>query len=186
MVIKILIGLAILIAIFLVIVAMRPSQFSITRSATIAAPPQVVFEQVNDFHKWAAWSPWEHKDPAMRRTFEGPPAGIGSVYRWAGNKEVGEGNMTITESRPSDLIRIRLEFLKPWTATNTTEFTFKPQQGDRTGVVWTMTGKHNFMGKAFCMFMNMDRLVGTDFEKGLAGMKTVAESQAAPAHAAAN
>jgi hypothetical protein len=185
MVIKVLIGVAILIVIFVIIVAMRPSQFSISRSATMSAPPELVFEQVNDFHKWAAWSPWEKKDPAMKRTYEGPPAGIGSVYRWAGNKEVGEGGMTITESRPSGLIRIRLEFLKPMAATHTAEFTFKPQ-GDRSAVTWTMTGKHNFMGKAFCMFMDMDKLVGPDFEKGLAGIKTVAESQAAPAQAAAH
>src|SRR5688500_16487468 len=159
MVTKILIGLAILVIMFVIIVATRPSPCSITRSATMSASPAAVFEQVNDFHKWAAWSPWEHKDPAMKRSFEGPPAGVGSVYRWAGNKEVGEGGMTITQSRPGDLVRIRLEFLKPFAATNTTEFTFKPQ-GDQTAVVWTMTGKHNFMGKAFCMFMDMDKMVG--------------------------
>jgi hypothetical protein len=185
MVIKILIGLAILIAIFAIIVAMRPSEFAISRSATMTAPPPMVFAQVNDFHKWGAWSPWEKKDPAMKRTFEGPPAGIGSAYRWAGNKDVGEGGMTITESRPSNLIRIKLEFLKPMTATHTAEFTFKPQGADRTDVTWTMTGRHNFMGKAFCMFMNMDKLVGPDFEQGLAGMKSVVESQATPAQAAA-
>jgi hypothetical protein len=185
MVIKILIGLAFLIAIFVIIVAMRPGQFSISRSATIAAQPQAVFEQVNDFQKWRAWSPWEKKDPTMARTYEGPPAGVGSVYRWVGNKDVGEGGMTITESRPSDLIRIRLEFLKPMAATHTAEFNFKPQ-GDQTAVTWTMTGKHNFMGKAFCMFMDMDKLVGPDFEKGLAGMKTVAERESMAAHAAAN
>ncbi len=182
---KILIGVAILIVVFVIVVATRPSRFSITRSAQIAAPPPVVFEQVNDFHKWSAWSPWEHKDPAMKRTFEGPAAGRGAVYKWAGNKEVGEGGMTITESRPSDLIRIRLEFLKPFAATNTTEFTFKPQ-GQATNVVWTMTGTNNFMGKLFCMFMDMDKMVGGDFEKGLAGMTKVAESQVAPAHAAAH
>jgi len=184
MVMKILIGVAILIVIFVIIVAMRPSEFAITRSATMAAPPPVVFAQVNDFHKWAAWSPWEHKDPAMKRTFDGPPAGIGSVYRWAGNKEVGEGGMTITESRPSDLIRIRLEFLKPFAATNTTEFTFKPQ-GDKTNVTWTMTGHSNFMHKAVCMFMDMEKMVGPDFEKGLAGMKSVVESRNATAQAVA-
>jgi uncharacterized protein YndB with AHSA1/START domain len=185
MVTKILIGVAVLIVVFVVIVAMRPSHFSISRSATMAAPPEAVFAQVNDFRKWAAWSPWEKKDPAMKRTYEGPPAGIGSVYRWVGNKEVGEGGMTITESRPSELIRIKLEFLKPMRATHTAEFTFKPQ-GDRTNVTWTMSGEHNFMGKAFCMFMNMDKLVGPDFEKGLAGMKAVTERENLAAHAAAN
>jgi uncharacterized protein YndB with AHSA1/START domain len=185
MVVKILIGVAVLIVVFVIIIAMRPSQFSISRSATMAAPPELVFEQVNDFHKWAAWSPWEKKDPAMKRTYDGPPAGIGSIYRWVGNKDVGEGGMTITESRPSDLIRIRLEFLKPMQATHQAEFTFRPK-GEKTNVTWTMTGKHNFMGKAFCMFMNMDKLVGPDFEQGLAGMKSVVESQRVTAHAAVN
>lgn len=186
MAIKILIGLAILIVVFIVIVAMRPGTFSITRTATIAAPPELVFEQVNDFHKWAGWSPWEKKDPAMARTYEGPPAGIGSVYRWVGNREVGEGGMTITESRPGDLVRIKLEFLKPMAATHQAEFTFKPQQGEKTNVTWTMSGTNGFMGKMFCMFMDMDRLVGSDFEKGLAGMKAVVERENMAAHAAAN
>ena len=182
---KILIVAAALIVVFLIVVALQPSTFRVVRTATIAAPPEAVFAQVNDFHKWAAWSPWEHKDPAMKRTYEGPAAGMGSVYKWAGNKDVGEGGMTIVDSRPSDLIRIRLEFLKPFAATNQTEFSFKPQ-GHQTAVTWTMTGTNNFMGKLFCMFMDMDKLVGSDFEKGLAGMKSVVESQPAPAHAMAN
>ena len=178
MLIKVLIVVAVVIVLFLIIVATRPSEFQITRTATMNAPPEAVFAQVNDFHKWSAWSPWEHKDPAMKRTFEGPSAGIGAVYRWAGNKEVGEGSMTITESRPSDLIRIRLEFLKPFAATNTTEFTFKPQ-GEQTVVTWSMAGRNNFVAKAVHLFMDMDKMVGSDFEKGLAAMKTVVESRIA-------
>ncbi|MEA2712036.1 MAG: hypothetical protein QOF78_4637 [Phycisphaerales bacterium] len=176
MLMKILIGVAVILVIFAIVVATRPGGFRIVRSAVISAPPPAVFEQVNDFHKWAAWSPWEHKDPAMKRTFEGPAAGTGANYKWVGNREVGEGGMTITESRPSDLIRIRLDFLKPFASTNTAEFTFKPQ-GDQTAVTWTMTGSNdNFICKAFCLFMNMDKMVGGDFEKGLAAMKSVVES----------
>jgi uncharacterized protein YndB with AHSA1/START domain len=185
MLVKTLIVIAALIVVFVIIVAMRPSHFRIARSATIAAPPEVVFAQVNDFRAWQAWSPWERKDPNLKRTYEGPPAGRGAVYAWAGNKEVGEGRMTLTESRPAELIRIRLEFLKPFAATNEAEFTFTPRPGEQTEVTWSMTGHNGFMAKAFCMLMDMDKLVGSDFEKGLASMKTVAESSATPAHAAA-
>jgi uncharacterized protein YndB with AHSA1/START domain len=185
---KTLIIVAVLVVVFVVIVAMRPSQFRIARSAVIAAPPEVVFAQVNDFHAWHAWSPWEKKDPAMKRTHEGPPSGRGAVYAWAGNKEVGEGRMTLIESRPAELIRIRLEFFKPFAATNEAQFTFTPRGagGEQTDVTWSMTGHNGFMSKAFCMFMDMDKLVGRDFEKGLASMKNVAESSTTTfAHAAA-
>jgi hypothetical protein len=134
----------------------------------------VVFAQVNDFHKWAAWSPYE-RDPAMRKTFAGAPAGAGAIYEWAGNKEVGEGRSTITESRPHELIRIKLEFMKPFRATHTAEFAFKPV-GDRTEVTWSLAGRNSFVTKAVCLFMDMDRMVGGDFEKGLAQMKSVAEA----------
>ena len=178
MLIKVLIVVAVLLVVFIIIVATRPSEFQITRTATMNAPAEVVFAQVNDFQSWRAWSPWEGKDPAMKRTYEGPPAGRGAVYAWAGNKEVGEGRMTLTESRPHELIRIKLDFIKPFAATNTTEFTFKPQ-GEQTHVTWTMTGHNGFMAKAFCMFMDMDKMVGGDFEKGLAAMKAVAEARTA-------
>jgi hypothetical protein len=175
MFIKILIALAVIVVILVVIVALQPSEFRIVRSAAMSAPAPVVFAEVNDFHKWEAWSPWAKLDPAAKATFEGPPAGTGAVFRWAGNKEVGEGSMTITESRPSELIRIRLEFLKPFAANNTAEFTFKPE-GDQTLVTWSMEGKNNFIAKAFCLFMNMDKMAGGQFEKGLASMKSVAEA----------
>ncbi len=184
MLIKTLIVIAAIVVVFVLFVATRPSAFRIVRSATIAAPPEVVFAQVNDFRAWQAWSPWEKKDPNLRRTYEGPPAGRGAVYAWAGNKEVGEGRMTLTESRPAELIRIKLEFFKPVAATNTAEFTVQPRGaggGGQTDVTWSMTGHNGFMAKAFCMFMDMDKMVGSDFEKGLAQMKTVTESPAAPA-----
>ena len=145
------------------------------RSATISAPAPAVFAQVNDFHNWEAWSPWAKLDPAAKATFEGPSTGTGAIFKWAGNKEVGEGSMTITESRPSDLIRIKLEFLRPFEATNSAEFTFKPE-GNRTGVTWSMEGKNNFIAKAVCLFMNMDKMVGGQFEQGLAQMKAVVEA----------
>jgi hypothetical protein len=172
---KISITLVTIIIIFLVIVAMQPSDFRVTRSATIAAPAPAVFAQVNDFHKWDAWSPWAKLDPAMKKTHEGAPAGTGAIYTWSGNNDVGEGRMTLTESRPNDLIRIKLEFKKPFEATNTTEFAFKPD-GNQTVVTWSMFGENNFMAKAFGMFMNMDKMVGGDFEKGLALMKSVVEA----------
>jgi len=181
----ILAGLAVVIVVFAIVVALRPGNFRIVRSATIGAPPAVVFAQVNDFHKWRAWSPWEEKDPNLKRTYEGPASGPGTVYGWIGNKEVGEGRMTLVESRPDELIRIRLEFFKPFAATNHTEFAFEPQGADHTRVTWAMTGKNGFMARAFCMFMDMDKLVGDDFEKGLAGMKMIAERQTTTATAAA-
>jgi len=174
MLIYILIGVLAVIGIFLVIVATCPANFRIVRTGTIAAPPATVFAQVNDFHKWEAWSPWDKIDPAMKRIYEGAPSGTGAIYRWVGNKNVGEGGMTITESRPSELIRIKLEFLKPFKATNETVFTFTPQS-NQTVVTWDMTGTNNFMGKLMTMFMNMDKMVGGQFEKGLAEMKTIAE-----------
>ena len=161
------------------VVARRPSEFRVSRTATITAPASVLFAQVNDFRKWAAWSPYEKRDPAMRKTYEGAPAGTGAVYAWSGNKEVGEGRTTITESRPNELIRIRLEFEKPFKATSTAEFAFKPE-GDRTAVTWSLTGRHNFVMKAMCLFMNMDRMIGGDFEKGLADMKSLVEGVARP------
>ena len=156
-------------------VATRPAEFSISPHGRISAPPAAVFAQVNDFHNWQQWSPWAKLDPAAKSTFEGPSSGNGAIFRWEGNKKVGQGNMTIVESRPSDLIRIRLEFIKPFAAVNTTLFTFQPE-GSQTVVTWTMTGKNNFFAKAFCMCMNMDKMVGGDFEKGLASIKGILES----------
>jgi uncharacterized protein YndB with AHSA1/START domain len=168
----ILLAVAAIVILFLAIVAMQPSAFRTVRSGTIAAPPAAVFAQVNDFHNWDAWSPWAKLDPTMKQTYEGAPSGTGAVYSWFGNGNVGEGTMTLTESRPSDLIRIKLEFRKPFKATNAAEFTFKPE-GNQTVVTWSMSGRKNFMIKAFGLFMNMDKMVGGQFEKGLASMKSV-------------
>ena len=172
---KIVIGVVVVLGVFAVVVAMRPSDFRVERSAVVSAPAPVVFAQVNDLHNWDAWSPFAKLDPAAKQTFEGPRAGTGAAFAWAGNKQVGEGRMTITESRPNKLVRFRLDFLKPFAVTNTAEFTFTPQ-GNQTAVTWSMSGRQNFMAKAFCMFMSMDKMVGGEFEKGLAQMKTVAEA----------
>jgi len=171
---KILIGIAAVIVIFLVIVALQPSQYRVVRTATFPAAPSVVFDQVNDLHKWDAWSPWAKLDPAMKTTFEGPQAGTGAAYSWVGNSKVGEGKMSITESRTNDLIRLKLEFIKPFASVATTEFTFKPE-GNQTSVTWSMAGDKNFISKAFCLFMNMDKMVGGDFEKGFANLKSVVQ-----------
>ena len=167
---------ALLIA-FVVVVASRPPTFHIERSTTMTAPPDIPFAMVNDFHAWAAWSPWEKLDPDMKKTFSGPPSGAGAVYSWAGNSKIGEGRMTIERSEPPSQITIRLEFLKPFAATNKTTFTFV-HVAEGTKVTWAMDGQKNFMAKAFHMFMDMDRLVGGDFERGLAAMKRAAESTA--------
>jgi len=177
MIMPILIGLAVVIGLFIVIVALRPSNFSVTRSAAIAAPPEQVFPHVNELRNWEAWNPWGKLDPNCKMTYDGPPAGVGASYAWAGNNKIGEGRNTITESRPDELVRFRLEFAKPMKATNLAEFTFQPE-GDRTVVTWTMSGKHNFIGKAFGLIVNCDKMLGGQFEKGLAQMKALVETAA--------
>ena len=160
---------------FVIMVALQPADFRITRSGTINAPAEKIFSLINDLHNWAAWSPWEKLDPMMKKTHEGAAAGVGAIYYWNGNNKVGEGRMTITESRPSSHISIKLEFLRPMKATNQTVFTLTANS-DGTTVEWAMTGKNNFAGKAFALFMNMDKMVGKDFEKGLSQLKAVAEA----------
>lgn len=168
-------GIVLAIAAFCVVVALEPEDLKITRTATIGVAPDKVFEQVNDFHKWEAWSPWAKLDPAMKTTYSGPASGVGAAYSWIGNDDVGEGKMTITQSHSNEHIAIDLEFIKPLAAKNLTKFIFKPE-GDKTNVTWTMAQKNNFVMKAFCLVMDMDKLVGADFEKGLAQLKTVSES----------
>lgn len=171
---KILIAIGAIVAVFLAVAAMQPSTFKVTRSATIPAPPSAAFGMVNDFHNWAQWSPWEKLDPAMKKTYDGSASGNGAVYSWVGNDQVGEGRMTIVESKPDEMVRIKLEFLKPFASTNDTQFDFKPEGGG-TNVTWTMSGDSNFMAKAMTLVMgSMDKMIGPDFEKGLANMKSAA------------
>jgi Polyketide cyclase / dehydrase and lipid transport len=174
--VSILIAVAVIVVVFLIVVAMRPAEFRVERSATMSAPAADVFAQVNDFHKWQAWSPWAKLDPAMKQSYEGAPAGTGAIYKWTGNGNVGEGSMTLTESRPNDLIGIKLEFMRPFKGTNAAEFTFKPE-GKQTLVTWTMAGRMNFVVKAFSLFMSMDKMVGGQFDKGLADMKSIVEKR---------
>lgn len=176
--------LAVVIALLIAIVgvlgfaATKPDTFEITRSATIGAPPAVVFPHVNDFQKWRGWSPWENLDPNLKRTYSEKTAGEGATYAWVGNSQAGEGKMTITESRPNERIVLKLDFVKPMQATNKVEFLFKPE-GDGTNVSWTMDGENAFIGKVFAVFVNMDAMVGGSFEQGLASLKAVAEKEAA-------
>jgi hypothetical protein len=166
---KIALALLLVLVVLAGYVATRPADFRIVRSRTVAAPPDVVHAYVSDFHKWPEWSPWEKLDPAMKREYSGAASGTGAAYHWSGNSDVGEGQMTITDSRPPQSVTIRLEFLKPFAATNTTQFDFAPS-GSGTIVTWAMNGHNNFMAKAFSAVMDMDKMVGGDFEKGLAGL----------------
>jgi hypothetical protein len=182
---KISIGLGVVIALFLLFVASRPAAFHVERSASIAAPPEVVFAEVNDFHSWQAWSPWDKLDPGMRRSYSGAPSGVGAVYGWAGSGEVGEGQMTIEKSEKPSSIRIALVFLKPFAANDTTLFEFTPSASG-TKVTWAMDGQNGFMSKAVSLFMDMDKMVGGDFERGLASLKQISEAKASsPATATA-
>jgi len=174
---KVLIALAVGIIIFLIVVALQPASFRVVRTATIAAPPARVFEEVNDLHKWEAWSPWAKIDPACKMTYEGPPAGNGASMAWVGNSNVGAGRMTITDSRPGESIRIRLDFEKPFKGTNTAEFTFAPK-GDQTQVTWSMWGEKNFITKAIGLFVSMDKMIGGNFEQGLGQLGSVVQSSA--------
>jgi hypothetical protein len=178
MLMPILIGLAIVVALFVIVVATRPSDFHVTRSLAITAPAAAVFEQVNTLRSWEAWNPWGKLDPNAKMTYDGPPSGVGASYSWTGSSKIGEGRNTIVESKPNELVRFRLEFLKPMKGTNAAEFTFKPE-GDQTEVTWTMTGKNSFVAKIFGLIVNCDKMIGCQFEKGLAAMKSVVESSVA-------
>jgi hypothetical protein len=173
MLIKILIVLAVAFIGLIVFAAMRPSEFRVVRSALVGAPPDAVFPHVNDLHNWEAWSPWAKVDPAAKTIYEGPAAGVGAAFSWAGNHNIGEGRMTITESQPNDFVRFRLDFLKPFKGTNSAEFTFQPE-GGQTRVTWTMSGHYSFVPKLMGLFINCDKMVGDQFEKGLADLNKVA------------
>ena len=166
----------------LVLAASKPDTYTIERSATIAAAPEQVFPFVNDFHQWTQWSPWEHLDPNLKRSYDGPASGQGAIYSWTGNDKVGEGKMTITESMPASKVGIQLEFIKPFASTNQTTFDFVPS-GAGTQVVWKMSGNNNYMSKVMTVFMNMDQMVGKDFEQGLANLGAAAEARAKSASA---
>ena len=175
MLVNILIGLAVVIAVFVIVAALKPAAFRVARTAVIDAPAEDVFGHVNDFKKWATWSPFEKFDPAMKKTYEGAPAGTGTAYSWAGNRSAGEGRATITESRPSELIRIRLDFVRPFAGTSIAEFDFRPEAG-RTAVTWSFTGENNFVCRAIGLFMSTDKMCGKMFDAGLGDLKKIVES----------
>lgn len=174
---KILLALLVLVAVLLVVIQTRPDTFHVERSAVIHAPADVVFARIEDFRKWPDWSPWEKLDPAMQRTFSGADKGVGAIYAWKGNDKVGEGRMTILEAAAPAKLALRLEFLKPFQSTNATTFELAPADGG-TQVRWAMDGPMNFMSKAMCLVMDMDKQVGGDFEKGLAALDQVAQADA--------
>jgi len=173
--------LLIVVVALVLFVATRPASFRVERAISINAPAEAVYAQLEDFHNWPAWSPWEHLDPAMKRSMSGSASGAGAVYEWTGNDKVGQGRMTITGAKPGQEIVIQLEFLKPFQATNVATFSLSPE-ATGTHVLWAMEGRNNFVAKAMCIFMPMDKMVGGDFERGLASLKQVAERGAgAPA-----
>ncbi len=165
---------AVLIAGVLVFAATRPGTFRVERSVTIKAPAEKIYPYFDDFNRWAVWSPWEKLDPAMKRSFSGPPAGKGAVYAWQGNSKVGEGRMEILESSPSSKLLIKLDFIKPFEGHNTAEYTLVPS-GDLTQVTWAMYGTAPYVSKLMGVFVSMDSMIGKDFEAGLANLKAAAE-----------
>ncbi len=174
---KLVVGVIAAIAMFCAVVASRPNDFKVSRSATMAATPAAVFEQVNDFHKWDNWSPWAKMDPNAKTTFEGPTSGVGAKFGWSGNGDVGAGSMTIVDSKPNELVRIRLDFTKPMQGTSDIELKFEPQ-GEQTKVTWSMAGKNNFIAKAVSLFMDCEKMIGDQYDKGLANLKALVEAKA--------
>ena len=165
---------ALVIAGVLILAATRPDTFRVQRATTIQAPPQKVFEFIDDFNRWSVWSPWEKKDPAMKRTFGAATSGKGATYAWEGNKDVGQGSMEIAESAPPSRVAIKLDFVKPFEAHNMVEFTLEPKD-EATAVTWSMQGHTPYFAKIIHLFFDMDSMVGKDFEAGLASLKSAAE-----------
>lgn len=159
----------------LFVASRRPDKFAVSRSGSISAPASAVFPHVNNLKKWESWSPWAKLDPNAKNSFEGPEEGVGAKMSWEGNNKVGVGSMTVMESRPSEYIQFKLEFQKPMKATNTAEFTFRPE-GDQTIVTWNMSGTNNFMAKVIGLVMDCEKMVGGQFEQGLASLKSQVET----------
>jgi len=172
------VALAIAIAIVLGLASRKPDTFTVRRSALVQAPAERIFPLVNNFHQWAAWSPWENRDPAMKRTYSGAESGEGAVYAWDGNKNVGSGRMEILDASSPSKIKIKLDFFKPFEGHNTAEFTMLPQSGaagPTTSVNWVMHGPAPFMHRVMQVFMDFDKMIGKDFEAGLANLKKLTE-----------
>jgi uncharacterized protein YndB with AHSA1/START domain len=182
---KVLLGilgvLVLLVGGVLALASTKPDTFSVERHTTIAASPAIVYANLDDFHRWAAWSPWEKLDPGMKKTYGGPAKGVGSTYAWSGNDDVGEGRMTVLESDPNRRLVVRLEFIKPFATTSTTVYTLEPAAAGGTELTWSMDGPNSFPGKIMSVFVDMDAMIGKDFEKGLADLKRISESGTASA-----
>ena len=168
---------ALLIAGVLVLAALKPATFSVQRAATIEAPPEKIFAVLNDFRRWPEWSPWEKLDPQMKRTLGGAPAGQGATYAWEGNGKAGAGRMEIVEAVPAKKVGIQLDFIKPFEGHNVTDFTLAPQPDGTTRVNWEMHGPAPFVSKLMQVFVSMDRVIGKDFDEGLANLKALVEKK---------
>lgn len=172
---KILLGLVAFVVVLLGVIAMQPSEYRVERSITIDAPAAEVFPWVADLRKFSQWSPWEKLDPDIEKTFEGPATGVGSVYKWSGNADVGKGSMTVTEFVADEKVTMSLEFVEPWQSKATTGLSLAPA-GDTTEVTWSMSGENDFMSKAVGLFMDMEEMIGKDYEEGLANLEKVVEA----------
>ena len=169
--------IAVVVVLILILAATRPADFRVERTARLAASPSALFEQLNDHHKFALWNPFMKLDPNVKNTFTGPPSGVGAVCSWEGNSQVGAGSCTITESKPGELVRFRLDWKRPMQGTATADFTFKPE-GDKTTVTWAMYGKNTFMVKVMSLFIDCDKMCGPQFEQGLADLGKVVATTA--------
>jgi hypothetical protein len=174
-VIAVVVLLVVLLAGILVFAATKPDTFGVRRATSIKAPPEKIFPHINDFRRWGSWSPYEHRDPAMKRTLGGAPSGTGAVYEWDGNNKVGAGRMEITATSPPSKITIKLDFIRPFEGHNIAEFTLD-RNGDATTLTWAMHGPNRYIGKVMGIFLDMDNMIGKDFETGLANLKTLAET----------
>lgn len=171
---KIFLAIGLLVALILIYAAFKPGDFRVQRTIAIQAPPENIFPLIDDFHHWPSWSPWEKLDPNMKRTLSGPLSGVGSIYEWDGNNKAGKGRMEITDSVASSKVGIRLDFIKPMEGHDAVEFSVQPN-GNSTSVTWVMSGPLTYPGKVMTVFVSMDKLIGSDFERGLANMKAAAE-----------
>ena len=173
---KIVFGVLLLIVAVLLYAVTRPDTMHVERAIVVNAPPDRIAPLITDFHAWKDWSPWEKLDPDLKRTITGPPSGVGAVYEWTGNSDVGAGRMEITGATP-DRITIKLDFIEPFEGHNIATFALTPE-GAGTRVTWTMDGSSPYAAKVMGIFVDMDKMIGADFETGLANLKTLAESRA--------
>lgn len=176
---KIVTVLVVLIGALLVFASFRPDTMEVTRSVTMAAPPAAVFAVVNDFRRWDEWSPWSKLDPEMKKSLEGPPTGVGAIYKWSGNNEVGEGTTSLVASTPDEKIEMKLVFVRPFAGESDVQFDFVPE-GDGTRATWSMQSRQPYLGKLVGLFMDCEKLCGDQFLEGLANLKTIAETQVNP------